>query len=266
MRKLNHFIKLFFVAIILFLNSVNVHSQDSTNSKLEIGIYERLGQKIPDDIILTDEKGQQVNLKSLVNKPTIFTLVYFRCPGICSPLLNGVSQIMNRIDMEPGKDFDVITISFDPTEKHELAASKKESYFTELNRKIPDNSWRFLTGDSVNVHKITDALGFKYQRQGNDYMHSAAIMVTNKDGQIARYLYGVEFLPFDFKMAVTEASEGKILPSVNRLMKMCFSFDPEGRKYVLNVTRVAGAFILLSLGIFIGFVTFKKKKITTKNI
>src|SRR4030095_7144116 len=167
----------------------------------------------------------------LLTRPTIFSLVYFRCPGICSPLLNGVSDVVNRIDLEPGKDFNVITISFDPSEDHNLAAAKKESYLTNLDRKIPDGSWRFLTGDSVNISKITNALGFKYERQGKDFMHAAAIMVTTGDGTVARYLYGVEFLPFDFKMAVAEASEGKAVPSINKLMKMCFSYDPDGRKY-----------------------------------
>lgn len=251
----------------LFSFSKNISAQEETGTpKPEVGIYERLGETIPDGIILTNETGQQVDVKSLIKRPTVYSLVYFRCPGICSPLLNGVSAVIDKSSMEPGKDYDLITISFDPTEDYKLAAGKKESYLENLDKKIPADSWRFLTGDSANIQKIADALGFKFQKQGNDYMHGASIMLVSPDGKIARYLYGVEYLPFDFKMAVTEASEGKVIPSINKIMKMCFSFDPEGRKYVLNVTRIAGVGILLLLGIFIGFLTLKKKKTNLNNI
>lgn len=257
----------FFILLLLFSFSKNISAQEDSNApKPEVGIYERLGETIPDGIILTNETGQQVDVKSLIKRPTVFSLVYFRCPGICSPLLNGVSTVIDKTNLEPGKDYDLITISFDPTEDYKLAAGKKESYLENLDRKISPDSWRFLTGDSANIKKIADALGFKFQKQGNDYMHGASIMLVSPDGKIARYLYGVEYLPFDFKMAVTEASEGKVIPSINKIMKMCFSFDPEGRKYVLNVTRIAGGGILLLLGIFIGFLTLKKKKTNLNNI
>lgn len=252
------------IAISFFVNFTIAQEEDSL--KPEVGIYERLGESIPSGIILNDENGNQVDVKSLITKPTIFSLVYFRCPGICSPLLNGVSTVVDKTNLEPGHDYNIITISFDPTEDNKLAAGKKESYLENLNRKISPDSWRFLTGDSANIKKIADALGFKFQKQGNDYMHGASIMMVSADGKIVRYLYGVEYLPFDFKMAVTEASEGKVMPSINKLMKLCFSFDPEGRKYVLNITRIAGGSILFILGIFIGFVTLKKKKTKLNNI
>lgn len=265
MKNLRTINNIFFIILFILFN--NAFAQEDSNApKPEVGIFERLGETIPDGIILTNESGQQVDVKSLITKPTVFSLVYFRCPGICSPLLNGVSTVIDKTNLEPGKDYDLITISFDPTEDYKLAAGKKESYLENLDRKIPADSWRFLTGDSANIKKIADALGFKFQKQENDYMHGASIMLVSPDGKIARYLYGVEYLPFDFKMAVTEASEGKVIPSINKIMKMCFSFDPEGRKYVLNVTRIAGGGILLLLGIFIGFVTLKKKKTNLNNI
>ncbi|MBP9191351.1 MAG: SCO family protein [Ignavibacteria bacterium] len=249
------------LVIILILSAGQIYSQEEVKyEQAEIGITEKLGETLPDGIILKDENGNEVDVKTLIDKPTIFSLVYFRCPGICSPLLNGISNVVDKSDMTAGKDYNLITISFDQTEDYTLAAGKKESYLENLEKKIPADSWRFLTGDSANIKKITDALGFGFKKQDNDFIHGAAIMVVSPDGKIVRYLYSVEYLPFDFKMAVTEASEGKVVPSINRLMKMCFSFDPDGRRYVLNVTRVAGTGILLVLGVFFGVLVFKKKK------
>jgi protein SCO1 len=254
------------ISLLFFLAANLSLAQEENNAPSpEVGIYERLGETIPQGIILNDEKGKQVDVKSLVTKPTIFALVYFRCPGICSPLLNSVTTVVDKSDMEPGKDYNLITISFDPTEDFNLASGKKQSYLESLDRKIPSDSWRFLTGDSANIKKIADALGFKFQKQGNDYMHGTAIMMVSPEGKIIRYLYGTDYLPFDFKMAVTEATEGKSVPSINKLMKMCFSFDPQGRKYVLNITRIAGGSVLLLIGIFVGVLALKKKKIKLKN-
>ncbi|MCY7363156.1 MAG: SCO family protein [Ignavibacteria bacterium] len=249
-----------FLIIFLFLTTGISKAQDENTPKPEIGIYEKLGETIPDDIILTNEYGQQVNFKTLINKPTIISLVYFRCPGICSPLLNGVRSTVDRSDMEPGKDYNLITISFDQNEGYQMAAEKKENYLGELKRKIPGDSWRFLTGDSLNIQKISNALGFKFQRKDADFIHGAAIMVVSPKGKIVRYLYGTDYLPFDFKMAVTEATEGKVVPSISKIMKMCFSFDPEGRKYVLNVTRIAGGGIIILLCVFVVLLNIKKKK------
>jgi len=249
------------VLLALFLQANFLQAQDETDApRPEVGIVERLEAIIPTGIILNDETGKPVDVKSLITKPTLFSLVYFRCPGICSPLLNGVMKVVDKTDLEPSKDFNLITISFDQSEDFKLAAGKKESYLNNLDRKIPEESWRFLSGDSANIRKIADVLGFKFQRQGNDFMHGAAIMMVSPEGKIVRYLYGTDYLPFDLKMAVTEAAEGRAVPTISKLMKMCFSFDPEGRKYVLNFKRIAGGGILLFLGIFIGVVILKKKK------
>ncbi len=240
--------------------------KDNTNPPVEVGIYEQLGNIIPSDVSFMDETGKPVNLKGLVNKPTILSLVYFRCPGICSPLMNGLSKTLDKVDLEQGKDFDVITISFDYTEDYIMASEKKKNYLDHMKKKIPSESWRFLTGDSISIAKISNAVGFKFQRQGNDFMHGAAIMVLSPEGKLIRYLYGTDFLPLDLKLAVLEASEGKIVPSINKLLKMCYSYDPQGRKYVLNVTRIAGGGMIVLLVAFVLMLTMKKKKINKTNI
>jgi len=264
--EMNTNIKKYFLILVafIFLNNISFAQEENNTQNPEtgpeIGIVERLGESIPDDIVLTNEYGQQVNLKTLITRPTVFSLVYFRCPGICSPLLNGVLKVVDKVDLEPGKDYNLITISFDPSEGYTMAAEKKENYLAGLNIKIPTDSWRFLTGDSINTKKICDVLGFKFQKQGNDFAHGASIMMVSTEGKIVRYLPGTDYLPFDFKMAVTEATEGKVVPSISKIVKMCFSFDPEGRKYVLNVTRLAGGGMLLLLGVFVIFLNLKKKK------
>jgi protein SCO1/2 len=174
--------------------------------------------------------------------------------------MNGLSQVIDRLDLEPGKDYQVITISFDPTEDYLKAVEKKKNYLDNMQKKIPPDSWRFFTSDSVNAARITDAVGFRYIRQGKDFIHSAGIMVLSPKGKITRYLYGTDFLPFDVKMALTEASEGKATPTIAKIVKLCYSYDPEGRRYVLNITRIAGGGILVLLIAFVAFVTLKKKK------
>ncbi|MEO8665505.1 MAG: SCO family protein [Ignavibacteria bacterium] len=252
--------KIFVIAALLLQTNFLTAQDENTPPQPEVGIVENLDGIIPSGIILNDENGKPVDVKSLITKPTLFSLVYFRCPGICSPLLNGVMTVVDKTELEPSKDYNLITISFDQSEDYKLAAGKKESYLAGLDKKIPQESWRFLTGDSANIKRIADALGFKFQRQGNDFMHGAAIMMVSPEGKIVRYLYGTDYLPFDLKMAVIEAAEGKSVPTINKLMKLCFSFDPEGRKYVLNITRIAGGSVLLLLGIFIGVLTLKRKK------
>lgn len=255
----NH-IKLLTALLFIIITGSNLllYSEDTNSPK--VGVDEKLGETIPLDLSFLDETGKPVNLRSLVNKPTLLTLVYYRCPGICSPLMNGVSEVIDKMDMEPGKDFNIVTISFNPREDYIMAQGKKENYLNNMKKKIPAESWKFLTGDSLSIARITDAVGFRYQKQGEDYMHGAVLTILSQDGKIARYLYGTDFLPMDVKLAVIEASEGKSTPGINKLLKICYSYDPAGRKYVLNVTRIAGGGMLILIAGFVLILTLKKKR------
>lgn len=255
---MSNIFKILTALLILVLLNTGFRADDT--SKSEVGVDEKLGQTIPLDLTFIDEYGKPVTLKSLFTRPTILTLVYYKCPGICSPLLNGVSLMVDRMDLEPGKDYNIVTISFNPREDYIMATEKKKNYTDNMKKKIPGESWQFLTGDSASIAKITDAIGFRYQPQGQDYMHGAVITVLSQDGKIARYLYGVDFLPLDVKLALTEASEGRTGPTINKLLKMCYSYDPAGRKYVLDFTRVAGGGMLLIIVGFVLILTLKKKK------
>ncbi len=228
--------------------------------KIEVGIEEKIGNTIPLNAEFFDEKGNYVALKEIIKKPTILNFVYFRCPGICSPILTELTSIVNFMDMEIGKDYQIVTISFDDREKFELGSAKRDNYFALLKKKIPEDSWKFLTGDSASIHAVTDAAGFNFKREGNDFIHAGAIIVLSPEGKIARYLNGTKYLPFDVKMALTEASEGKTGPTIAKLLSYCYSYNPEGRTYVFNVTRVTGGVILLFAAVFVVYLTVKPKK------
>lgn len=218
----------------------------------ELGIYEKLDQYIPSDLRFVNENYDTINLLESIDKPTVIVPVYYNCPGLCSPLLEGVSEVISRSQVVLGKDYQVYTISFNPVEKTKLAIDKKESYKQLVKGDIDvDNGWHFFTGDSVNINRLLDAIGYKVKKQGNDFIHPGAIIILSPDGKITRYLHGVYFLPFDLKMAVVEASQGKSGPTINKMLQFCFSYDAEGKKYVFNVTKVSGAIILiLALGLF----------------
>lgn len=248
------------LAILLFVSAIVVSARSEDTSKFDVGIDEKLGETIPLDLSFLDEYGKPVTLRSLFTKPTLLTLVYYRCPGICSPLLTGVSEVVDRMDMEAGKDFNIVTISFSPKEDYIMASGKKKNYIDLMKKKIPDASWRFLTGDSASIAKITDAVGFRYQKQGDDYMHGAVVTVLSPEGKISRYLYGTDYLPLDVKLALTEAAEGKSVPAINKLLKLCYSYDPDGRKYVLNFTRIVGGIMIFLIAGFVLVLTMKKKK------
>ena len=220
------------------------------------GIEEKLGEYIPKDLLLVNEEGDSVQLGSLIDRPTILTLVYYTCPSVCRPLLNEVSGVLGKLlelKMKPGEDYQVVTISFDEHDGPAGSARLKKEYMNQLPDGFPNDAWTFLTADAATIERFTAAVGFQFKRVGDDFAHPATLIVLSPDGKITRYLYGAEYLPLDLKMAIYEASEGRVGPTVARMLKFCFSYDPEGRKYVLNLTRVVGTGMIFSL---IGFAIF----------
>lgn len=240
---------------IIILAAFTLQAQDtaliSDLREPEIGVIEKLDTYISEDIMVIDENDQAVQLRSLIDKPTILNLVYYRCPGICSPIMESIANVVEKTDMIIGEDYQVITVSFDPTEGTELAQQKRNNYFYLINREFDPDGWRFFTADSANAKNLTEQVGFKYKKVGFDYIHTATIVVLSPQGKITRYLQGVYYLPFDVKMAVVEAAEGKSGPSISRVLAYCYSFDPAGQRYVFDITKIAGTLIL-----FFGVVIF----------
>jgi protein SCO1/2 len=225
----------------------------------DVGISEKLGATVAFEPTLKDEQGRNVTLRELVDKPTILTLNFFRCTGICTPLLNGLSDSLNQLELAPGTDFQVITISFDPRDTPEIAQQKQANYLSEMTRPFPPKAWRFLTGEAAATKAVADSVGFGFQPQGDQFLHPGAIMILTPKGIVSRYMYGISFLPADLEMALREASGGQIRPTISRALAFCYSYDPRSRAYVFSITKVAGIVTLLFAGAFVAFLVFRRK-------
>jgi protein SCO1/2 len=214
------------------------------------GLQERLGATVPLDLVLRDEQGAPLRLGDALDKPTILALVYVRCAGICSPRLNGLGDVGERTGLRPGRDFQILTVSFDDRDTPPLAEAKRRNYVAGLSKAFPPDAWRFLTGDAATTRRLADAVGFGFRRQGEDFVHPAVLTLLAPGGKVTRYLYGITFLPFDLKMAIVEASEGRAVPTAARVLQLCYSYDPGGRRYFLDLTRLAGIGTLVVVALF----------------
>lgn len=220
-------------------------------SRNEIGIEERLGAQIPLDLELYNERGYLTPLKEIINKPTIVTFVYYRCPGICSPLLTEVAHVVDNLGLKLGTEYQILTVSFNHRETPDLALEKKANYLSQLHTKVDENGWHWMTGDSLTLQKLTSAAGFYFKPDGDDFVHAGALIVLSPEGKITRYLLGVEQIPFDVKLAISEAWQGKSGPTIAKVLDFCYSYDPDARSYTFNVTRIAGVIVLALAGIFV---------------
>lgn len=249
------------MGVFFFDGTLHAHVEHDQSKDLSgIGIDQKLGQSIPLDLTFSDENGQMVRLRQLIHRPTILALVYLHCPNVCSLLLQNLADTLNRLPADPGKEYAVLSISFDETEKPELALEKKRTYLKMIQTPFPDDTWRFLTGDKQNIRELTDAVGFHFKRVGEDFEHPVALIILAPDGKIIRYMYGADPLPFDLKVALVEASQGKIGPTIAKVVRFCFSFDPKAHKLVFNTLKVTGTVTLLFALSFVTFLIFKGKR------
>jgi len=258
MGKKSHKIIVLLLSLVIFVPFKNYIAQ--VKDKIEVGIEERQGKYLPMDAEFVTSENDTVALKDIINKPFLLDVGYYNCPGICHPLLSELTWAVDRIKMNPGTDFQVVFLSFDPKEDYTIAQKWRKSYLKGMKRTMPQNSWYFLSGDSVNIKKITDAVGFEYKPDNNNFIHAGAVVAIAPDGKISRYIYGSTFNPFDLKMALIDAQNEEVRPTSAKLLQFCFSYDPEGRKYTLNVTRIVGGFMMLGLITLFVVVVFKKKK------
>ena len=231
----------------------------------QVSIAQRLNEPIPPEIIFRDEDGKAVHLGNYFGKkPIVLSLVYFDCPALCTGVLNGELRTMKAISLDLGKDFDAITVSFEPKDKPALAMAKRDVYAGQYGRPGATRNWHFLTGEQASIDALTQAAGFHYayDSASRQYAHAAAILVLTPHGRIARYFYGVTYPPRDFRLGLVEASEGKIGTPTDHALLYCYQYDPMTGKYgliVMNVVRAAGLLTVLVLGIFM-FVMFRRER------
>ena len=223
-----------------------------------VGIDQKLDEQVPLDLVFKDEAGREVPLSNFFSKgkPVVLALVYYRCPMLCTQILTGLESTLKAVTFNPGKDFEVVAVSFDPKDTPELAAAKKQTYLRRYARPNTANGWHFLTGDEKNIKSLTDAVGYhyKYDPKTDQFAHASGIMVLTPDGRVSRYFYGVEYAPRDVRLGLVEASQNKIGSPADAILLFCFHYDPSTGKYgaiAMNILRGSAAVFALIGGLFL---------------
>ena len=265
------------IAAALLLFAVGAHAQtmapapggivraDETPAALKgVGIDQHLNAALPLGVALRDEVGRAVRLSDYFGKrPVVLALVYYNCPMLCTQVLNGLVSSLKVMSLVPGRDFDVVAVSFDARDKPSDAAAKKNAYLTHYNRPGTDGGWHFLTGDAASIAAVAQAVGFRYRYDADrdQFAHASAITVATPEGRVSRYLYGIEYAPRDLRLALVEASAGKIGTPADQVLLYCFHYDPKTGKYgavVLNIIRLAGAATVLALAASVFLMTRRR--------
>src|SRR6184192_2738318 len=222
-----------------------------------VGIEQRLNEQIPPELAFRDEAGTPVRLADYFGRrPMILNLVYYQCPMLCGEVLSGLESALRVMKFDVGKEFDVLTISFDPRETPEMAAKKKAEFLKRYGRAGAEQGWHFLTGPKESIDALTKAAGFQYEYidKTGQFAHATAIMVLTPGGKISQYYYGVEFAPKDLRLGLIEASQNKIGTVVDQLLLYCYHYDPETGHYgaiAMRIMRIGGALTVLLLGGFV---------------
>ena len=232
----------------------------------KVGIAQNLNAQIPPDLVFRDETGKSVRIGDFFGKkPIVLSLVYFDCPALCTEVLNGELRTMKAISLDLGKDFEALTISFEPKDTPALAKAKRDVYIGQYGRPEAAEHWHFLTGEQRSIDALTNVAGFHYAYDSSirQYAHAAAILVLTPDGRIDRYFYGVQYPARDVRLGLVEASQGKIGTLTDHALLYCYQYDPMTGKYgvvVMNVLRAAGGLTVLVLGFFMAMMFLRERK------
>ena len=222
-----------------------------------VAIEQHLDRRLPLDLPFRDETGRTVRLSDYFGKrPVVLVLAYYNCPMLCTEVLNGLTSAMRVLTFDAGREFEVVTVSFDPHDTPSDARAKKEPYVARYGRPTAAAGWHFLTGDQASIAGLTESVGFRYawDEKIDQFAHASAIYVATPDGRLSRYFYGIEYAPRDLRLALVEASRGKIGTPVDQLLLYCYHYDPAAGRYgavVMNMVRVAGVAAVLLLSTFL---------------
>jgi protein SCO1/2 len=223
----------------------------------DVGFDQKLDTQVPLELEFKDEAGRTVKLADYFDgKPVVLVLAYYRCPMLCTQVLNGLVKAMLDLSFDAGNEFRVLTVSFDPREMPELAAAKKKMYLERYGRAGAADGWHFLTGDAEAIARLTAAVGFRYtyDAQSDQFAHASGILVLTPQGRISRYFYDIKYSPRDLRLGLVEASANKIGTPVDQVLLYCFHYDPALGKYgpaVLGLVRIGGVLTVIALGVFL---------------
>jgi len=232
-----------------------------------LGLNEKLGAMVPLDLTFIDETGKSRTLKEYMDgKPTIISLNYFRCAGICTPQLEDMAQMLSKLDLAENIDYKALTISFDETETPALAAAKRKTHLTSMGRAYVPDAWHFILSENNSSAILADTVGFTYQKSVNptsgvvDWIHPAVLIMLSPEGKVTRYLNGIEQLPFDVKMALMEAGEGKVGPTIAKNLLFCFAYDPKAKTYIFKWEKIAATVMFAIMFLFFIYLVKTSKR------
>ncbi len=235
-----------------------------------VAFDQRLDAALPLDAEFVDETGKTVRLGDYFgDRPVVLNLVYYECPMMCTEVLNGLVAVLREIPFQPGKDFEIVTVSFDPSETPELAANKKDTYVKQYARPGVEAGWHFLTGDVESIRRLTDTVGFRYlyDKNADQFAHASGIILCTSDGRTSRYFYGIDYPVRDVRLGLVEASQNKIGSPVDYLLLLCYHYDPLTGQYsmvIINVLRLAGIATVVVLASFVGLMVLRERRKRTK--
>lgn len=224
----------------------------------DIGVDEKLGERIPSGLTFANSEGDSVSIGELMQdgKPVLLNPLYYECPSLCGLVQEAVFDVVQEMDWSPGTDYTIISYSIDPEETVEHAASSKTEIIQDLNRPGAEEGWHFLTGNEKAIKTLSESIGFKYKydERIGEYVHQASIMLISPDAEITRYLYGLKIDEFDLRNALYEAADGKIGSTIEKAVLYCYTYDPSSQSYVpfaMNIMKLGGLATILILGIFL---------------
>jgi protein SCO1 len=233
------------MALLIALFGATMSTADTQQSPRtlaeDVGIDQNLDIQLPLDLVFRDETGREVKLGNYFgDKPIILSLVYYRCPMLCSEVLNGLLRSSQGVPYQMGSDYEVVTVSFDPNETPTQAAKKKDTYVRAYRREGAREGWHFLTGSAESIAAVTKAVGFRYRYDGatNEYAHASGIVLATPEGRISRYFYGIDYSPHDLRLGLLESGEGTIGSRIDQILLLCYHYDPKTGRYGMAISRV----------------------------
>ena len=255
------------IVVISLLVSLSAHAQpvdpgpqNVPPELVDVGVDEHLDGQVPLDAIFKDENGKAVRFGDFVDgkRPILLVLAYHTCSTLCPFVQNGALTSLEGVTWSVGREFQVVTLSISPKDTPQVASEKKKEMLAKYGREsdLSAKGWHFLVGDDQNAHRVADAVGWKYHLDAEgEYAHPTAVMLLKPNGRVARYLYGIEFPPNDLRLGLLEASEGKSISTVEKILLYCYHYDPRDRKYALlatHVMQVGGGLTMLLITMFVG--------------